>query len=69
MVPAETPPEAVKALRDAARKGAQDPGFKKTMSKLETPIRYLDAPDFRKFWDQDAKRLSVTVHRVGKVQK
>ncbi|HXV11758.1 MAG TPA: tripartite tricarboxylate transporter substrate binding protein [Burkholderiales bacterium] len=69
MVPAGTPPEAVKALRDAARKGAQDAGFKKTMAKLETPIRYLDAPDFQKFWDQDAKRLAVTVRRVGKVQK
>ena len=69
MVPAGTPPEAIKALRDAARKGAQDPGFKQTMAKLETPIRYLDAPDFQKFWDQDAKRLIVTVRRVGKVQK
>jgi len=49
-------------------KGVQDPEFKATMAKLDTPINYLDAPDFKKFWDNDARRLAVTVQRVGKVE-
>jgi hypothetical protein len=37
------------------------------MAKLETPVNYLDAPEFRSFWDRDAERLVRTVRRVGKV--
>lgn len=67
-VPRGTPQAAIKILREAARKGVQDPEFKATMAKLDTPINYLDAPDFKKFWDNDARRLAVTVQRVGKVE-
>lgn len=66
--PRGTPEAAVNALRDAARKGVEDPDFKAVMTKLETPINYLDAPEFRKFWDRDAERLLRTVRRVGKVE-
>jgi len=67
MVPSGTPEAAIKALRAAAAKGVQDSGFKAVMAKLETPINYLDAPEFRGFWDRDAERLVRTVRRVGKV--
>jgi tripartite-type tricarboxylate transporter receptor subunit TctC len=67
--PKGTPEAAMKALRDAARKGVEDPDFKAIMAKLETPINYLDAPEFQKFWDNDAKRLGVAVQRVGKVEE
>jgi len=68
MVPSGTPEAAIKALRAAAAKGVQDAGFKAVMTKLETPINYLDAPEFRTFWDRDAERLVRTVRRVGKVE-
>ena len=67
MVPRGTPDAAVKALRAAAAKGVQDAGFKTVMAKLETPVNYLDAPEFRTFWDKDAERLVRTVRRVGKI--
>lgn len=67
MVPSGTPEAAIKALRAAAAKGVQDSGFKAVMAKLETPVNYLDAPEFRSFWDRDAERLVRTVRRVGKV--
>ncbi len=68
LAPRGTPDAAIKALREAARRGVQDSEFKAVMTKLETPVNYLDAPEFQKFWDLDAKRLSRTVQRVGKVE-
>ncbi len=38
------------------------------MQKIETPIAYLDADDFKKFWDKDAKMVIEAVRRLGKVQ-
>ena len=45
----------------------EDPEFKDAMAKVETPIAYLDAPAFKSFLETDAKRLEVTVQRIGKV--
>ncbi len=67
--PAATPAPVLAALRQAVGKAVQDPEFKGAMAKMETPIAYLDAPEFRKFWDNDAKRMAEAVKRVGKVQE
>jgi len=32
-----------------------------------SPIQYLDAPDFQKYWDQDAAKMADVVKRIGKV--
>jgi tripartite-type tricarboxylate transporter receptor subunit TctC len=66
--PKGTPDTMVKVLRDAARKAVEDPEFKANMAKLNSPIHYLDAPDFEKFWKADAKRLADVVKIVGKVE-
>lgn len=66
--PAATPPAAIKILREATAKAVQAPEFKAAMEKMDTPIQYLDAPDFQKFWDQDAERLVKAVRNIGKVQ-
>ena len=55
-------------LREATRKAVDAPEFKSAMEKMETPIAYLDADDFQKFWDKDAKRLIEGVRQIGKVQ-
>jgi hypothetical protein len=39
------------------------------MEKIETPIAYLDAPEFQKFWDRDAQRLGDAVRRIGKIDE
>ena len=67
--PAGVPEPAMKVLREAARKGVDDPDFKTAMSKLYTPINYLDAPEFQKFWERDAKRLADVVKMVGRVEE
>ena len=65
--PAATPQSTLTVLRDAARRTAEDPEFKQAMAKVETPIAYLDAPEFKIFLDRDSQRLRVAVERIGKV--
>jgi tripartite-type tricarboxylate transporter receptor subunit TctC len=67
--PAGTPEPAMSALRNAARQAVNDPQFKQTMAAIETPVSYLDAPEFQKFWDRDAKRLIEVVRRIGKIEE
>jgi len=68
IAPAGTPEPVMTVLRDAARRAVADPDFKATMAKLGTPVAYMDAPEFRKYWDADAKRLAAVVKVVGKVE-
>ena len=67
-VPAGTPENVVSKLREAARFAAEDPAFKAALAKVETPIQYLDQPQFRAFWDQDVRKMSEVVRKIGKVE-
>jgi tripartite-type tricarboxylate transporter receptor subunit TctC len=66
--PAGTPEPVLKVLRAAVRKAVEDPDFKNQMKKVNSPIVYMDAPEFRKYWEADAKRLATAVKVVGKVE-
>ena len=68
-VPHGTPAAVTKVLRDTVRKAVADPDFKSQMTKLNSPIQYLDAPEFAKYLDADSKRLAAVVKIVGKVGK
>ncbi len=65
--PVATPESVIKVLRDGVRQAVNDPEFKNQMAKVNSPINYLDAPDFAKYVDADAKRLAAVVKVVGKV--
>jgi tripartite-type tricarboxylate transporter receptor subunit TctC len=67
-VPAGTPEPVIEKLRAAARAAVEDPTFKNALAKVETPIQYLDQPQFRAFWDADARKLASVVQRIGKVE-
>jgi tripartite-type tricarboxylate transporter receptor subunit TctC len=67
-VPAGTPESVVSKLREAARAAAMDPKFVAAMATVETPVQYLDAPELKRFWDADAKKLGDAVRRVGKLE-
>jgi len=67
--PTGTPAPVLKALRDAVRRAVEDPDFKGAMAKLETPIAYMDAPEFQKFWDKDARMLADAIKRVGRIEE
>ena len=67
-VPAGTPEPIVAKLREAARFAVNDAAFQSSLAKLETPIQYLDQPQFRTFWDADARKLADVVKKIGKVE-
>jgi tripartite-type tricarboxylate transporter receptor subunit TctC len=66
--PRGTPEPVMKVLRDAARKTVEDSDFKKAMANVNSPIHYMDAPEFAKYWEADGKRLAALVKVVGKVE-
>jgi tripartite-type tricarboxylate transporter receptor subunit TctC len=66
--PSGTSEAVMKVLRDAARKTVEDPDFKKTMANVNSPIQYMDAPEFAKYWEADGRRLAALVKVVGKVE-
>jgi tripartite-type tricarboxylate transporter receptor subunit TctC len=67
--PSATPDAAMKVLREAAGKAVEDADFKATLAKLSTPIHYLDASEFRKFWERDARRLAEVIKAIGRVEE
>ena len=67
-VPAGTPEAVIAKLREAARAVVEDPTFRTAMGKVDTPVQYLDQPQFRAFWDADAHKLADVVRRIGKVE-
>jgi tripartite-type tricarboxylate transporter receptor subunit TctC len=67
-VPAGTPEPVITKLRDAARLAVADPTFQTSLARVETPIQYLDQPQFRTFWDADAHKLADVVKKIGKVE-
>ena len=66
--PAGTPQPVIEKLRAAAKQVVADPTFRNALEKVETPVQYLDQPQFKAFWDNDAKKLATAVHRIGKVE-
>jgi len=67
--PRATPEPVMKVLRDAVRKAVEDADFKNAMAKVNSPVQYLDAPEFAKYWMADAKRLAEVVKVVGRVEE
>ncbi len=68
-VPAATPSLVVSRLREVVREAANSPEFKAAMEKVSTPVSYLDAPEFQKYWERDAARLKVALEKIGKVEE
>lgn len=66
--PKGVPDGAMTALRKAAGEAVRDSAFVAAMEKLASPITYMDAPEFRKFWDADYARLAAALKKIGKVQ-
>jgi tripartite-type tricarboxylate transporter receptor subunit TctC len=68
-VSAGTPAAIQTRLRASVREAATSDEFKAAMEKVSTPVSYLDAPEFKKYWDRDAARLKVAVEKIGRVEE
>jgi tripartite-type tricarboxylate transporter receptor subunit TctC len=66
--PKATPAPVMKALREAIRQAVEDPAFKSALEKVQSPLAYQDADEFRAWWDADAARLAEAVKRIGRVE-
>src|SRR5262245_11024946 len=68
-VPTGTPQAIQVKLREAVREAANSAEFRSAMEKVSTPVSYMDAPEFKKYWDADAARLKVALEKIGKVEE
>lgn len=54
-------------MRELIGKVAADPSFKATLEKIQIVPDYRDAPEFRKFFDEDYKRMAGAIKAIGKL--
>ena len=66
--PKGTPAPAITKLRADIGTVAKSDQFKTVITNIGDEVAYLDAPDFAKFWDEDAKRVELAVQSIGRVQ-
>jgi tripartite-type tricarboxylate transporter receptor subunit TctC len=67
-VPKGTPDAVVKTLAAAAEKAGRSPEFVKTVGNLGLEVAFLNAADFAKFWEDDARRSEEAVQLIGRQQ-
>jgi len=67
-VPAGTPEPVVARLRQAARFVVEDARAKQAMASAGTSFQYLDAPEFERFVQSDARNMAGVVLRIGRVE-
>lgn len=66
--PAATPAPIVTRLREAMRGAMQDADLLRAFEAAGSPPRYMDAPDFARFFAEDSARLVGAVQRIGRVE-
>ena len=67
-IPKDTPEPIAQRLRAAAKVAAQDAKVKEVILNAGSPVQYQDSPDFEKYVQADAARMSAVVKRIGKVE-
>jgi tripartite-type tricarboxylate transporter receptor subunit TctC len=67
-IPIGTPEPIAQRLRSAASFAAQDAKVKEIILNAGSPVQFLDAPEFDKYVQQDAKRMVDVVNRMGKLE-
>jgi tripartite-type tricarboxylate transporter receptor subunit TctC len=66
--PKGTPETVIARLRAETKNAVASEQFKKAIENIGDVVGYLDQPEFRAFWDADAKRVEAAVQSIGKVQ-
>ena len=67
-VPSATPDAVVARLREAAQIAANDPKVVQTIGGAGSPMLYLDAPEFARYWSADATKMADVVQKIGRVE-
>jgi tripartite-type tricarboxylate transporter receptor subunit TctC len=64
---ASTPEPLQVKMRQLIGKVAADPAFKQALENVHVVPDYRDAPEFRKFFDEDYKRMAAAIKSIGKL--
>ena len=67
-IPSGTPEPIAQRIRAAAKVAAQDAKVRDVIQNTGSPVVYLDSPDFEKYVQADAKRMTDVVKKIGKVE-
>jgi tripartite-type tricarboxylate transporter receptor subunit TctC len=67
-IPSGTPEPIAQRLRAAAKAAALDTKARDIIQNTGSPVQYLDSPDFEKYVQADAKRMTDVVKKIGKVE-
>ncbi len=62
--PKDVPAPVLKTLRSAVQKAVNDADFIKASEKMQMPPAYLDAPEFKTWWDKDSAMLAAAIRRI-----
>jgi tripartite-type tricarboxylate transporter receptor subunit TctC len=66
--PKGTSDSVITKVRAETKKVADSEQFKTAITNIGDVVAHLDQPEFRAFWDADAKRVEQAVHSIGKVE-
>jgi len=66
--PKGTPADIVRKLTAAIDQAAATEPFRAAIANMGQEYAYLNAAEFAKFWDADAKRSDAAVQSIGRVQ-
>jgi tripartite-type tricarboxylate transporter receptor subunit TctC len=64
---AKVPAPIQARMRELIGKVAADPEFRKALEAVQVVPDYRDAPEFRKFFDEDYKRMAGAIKAIGKL--
>jgi len=64
---AATPAPLQAKMRELIAKVVVDPTFKQSLENVQVVPDYRDAPEFRKFFDADYKRMAAAIKAIGKL--
>ena len=65
--PKGTPEPIITRLRAETKNAVATEQFQKAVANIGDVVAYLDQPEFKAFWDGDAKRVEDAVRQIGKV--
>ena len=67
-IPSGTPEPIAQRIRAAAKVAAQDAKVREVIQNTGSPVVYLDSPEFEKYVQADAKRMTDVVKKIGKLE-
>ena len=64
-IPSATPEGIAQRIRASAKVAAQDPKVIEAIQNAGSPMAYLDAPEFERYLNEDIKRMTEVVKKMG----